>query len=197
MKNKIIVIIVFVVAIIGGVVYMLQREEAPVPRPHGFFRINATDSVYSDCNHLPLTLLVNKETVVIAADSVKRADGSVWLNIQYPRLKATVFCTYTPVRKTDVKQHLSNRMERIIMNNRMEMPRSVVFEDTIAHYTAEVFFSREDNVVPLQFLATDSVSFMLTGALYMGDCARPDSIAPSVDAITDDVVHMLQNLRKK
>ena len=44
-------------------------------------------------------------------------------------------------------------------------------------------------------MGVDSTSFIFTGALYVDGRNNPDSIAPVVDYITDDVMTMLQNLK--
>ena len=159
-------------------------------------RIEPYAAEYSAYDSLPLQLQVNASAKVLEADDASTPEGSHWINISYPRFGSTVYCTYVDVTPASLDRHLCNRYERIEKNVRGTM-RNVLFADSITGISSDVFFAAEGNVVPLQFITTDSATFVFSGAVFIPTAANADSVAPIVDNISDDVMYMLQNLKPK
>lgn len=159
-------------------------------------RIEPYAAEYSAYDSLPLQLQVNASAKVLEADDASTPEGSHWINISYPRYGSTVYCTYVDVTPASLDRHLRNRYERIEKNVRGTM-RNVLFAGSITGISSDVFFAAEGNVVPLQFISTDSATFVFSGAVFIPTAANADSVAPIVDNISDDVMYMLQNLKPK
>ena len=159
-------------------------------------RIEPYAAEYSAYDSLPLQLQVNSSAKVLEADDASTPEGSHWINISYPRFGSTVYCTYVDVTPASLDRHLRNRYERIEKNVRGTM-RNVLFADSITGISSDVFFAAEGNVVPLQFISTDSATFVFSGAVFIPPAANAVSVAPIVDNISDDVMYMLQNLKPK
>ena len=159
-------------------------------------RIEPYAAEYSAYDSLPLHMQVNSSAKVLEADDASTPEGSHWINISYPRFGSTVYCTYVDVTPASLDRHLRNRYERIEKNVRGTM-RNVLFADSITGISSDVFFASEGNVVPLQFISTDSATFVFSGAVFIPTAANADSVAPIVDNISDDVMYMLQNLKPK
>ena len=159
-------------------------------------RIEPYAAEYSAYDSLPLQLQVNSSAKVLEADDASTPEGSHWINISYPRFGSTVYCTYVDVTPASLDRHLRNRYERIEKNVRGTM-RNVLFADSITGISSDVFFAAEGNVVPLQFISTDSATFVFSGAVFIPTAANADSVAPIIDNISDDVMYMLQNLKPK
>ena len=186
---------VLIVALTAIAIVEYVVDDTTMPRPRAMMRIDRIDSTYTHVDILPLGLLVNNSAVAKESTDSTTGDGSRWLNISYPHYRSTVYCSFVPVSRGNLAQHLDNRRKRISLNAEGREMRSAVFEDSLGRYTAEVFFAGADVPTPLQFITTDSTSFIFTGALYVDGRNNPDSIAPVVDYITDDVMTMLQNLK--
>ena len=150
-------------------------------------RIEPYTAEYSAYDSLPLQLQVNSSAKVLEADDASTPEGSHWINISYPRFGSTVYCTYVDVTPASLDRHLRNRYERIEKNVRGTM-RNVLFADSITGISSDVFFAAEGNVVPLQFLRTDSATFVFSGAVFIPTAANADSVAPIVDNNSDDVL---------
>ncbi|MDD2960484.1 MAG: hypothetical protein PHR45_00160 [Muribaculaceae bacterium] len=197
--HKIILMALPVVFAIGAAIIslLIYSDNEAVPRKRGYFRIEPYDSVYVESNLLPISIEVNKNAKTYLSNDSSTNKNAMWLNIDYPRYGATVYCSYISINSSNVATHIANRIDRIIKNSRMEMPRNVVFQDTINNTSSQVFFTTAESITPLQFITTDSISFLFTGAIYFKDKVTEDSIAPVVDNITDDVMHMLQNIKKR
>lgn len=198
-RHNIIAAIAAVSAIVAAVAiwYVVGNvDNECIPRRRAFMRIEPYTAEYSAYDSLPLQLQVNSSAKVLEADDASTPEGSHWINISYPRFGSTVYCTYVDVTPASLDRHLRNRYERIEKNVRGTM-RNVLFADSITGISSDVFFAAEGNVVPLQFISTDSATFVFSGAVFIPTAANADSVAPIVDNISDDVMYMLQNLKPK
>ncbi len=157
------------------------RRSAPVaiPRPTAYPRIELYPPTYHsvDCNGVALA--VNDSAVVDAPEPG-------WLNLQYPRYGITVALTLT--RSTRLDEVMANRRERMARNvgdayvTVTELPRAVVLK------------SPEVTLTPLQLLATDSATYVLSGVAMTPGNVNPDSVAPAVEAVETDLIYLLQHL---
>jgi gliding motility-associated lipoprotein gldD len=187
-----------VIIVIANMAILLSHcatSDFVIPKPRAYFRIEPYDTVYREFDKLPLTLMVNDSARCTLVNDSAKASGSEWINIYYPRYKATLFCSYLPVTRKSLRKHIDNRMQRIILNAGQEIPRNIIFEDTIRNMSASVYFTSSESISPLQFIATDSTSYLFSGALYFNDKVKEDSISPVIDYITDDVIYMLQTIK--
>lgn len=166
-----------------------------IPKPIAFFRIEPYDTTYTAFTGLPLNIEVNSSAIPKFSNDSSNISNNKWINIYYPRYDATIYCSYIPITPSTLQKHINNRMERISRNANTEVPRNVVFEDLSRHMSASLFFTSAESISPLQFIATDSVNYMFSGAVYFTNKVKSDSISPVIDYLTDDVIHMLQNLK--
>lgn len=154
---------------------------AAVPRQHAYPRVNLYPAEYREVRlpAAPGAIAVNDSARV---DSV----GPGWFNIVYPAYNLTVNCTLLPYSAEAV----ANRRERMDLNlagaraEVVETPRGVMVVAPGAMRT------------PVQFLATDSAGWILSGvavATLPAD-ADADSVAPVVDALSTDILFMLNQL---
>ena len=67
------------------------------PKPDGYLRIDPHPKAYKliDKTGFPLSFEISQSAQGIIDNSV----ASAWINIIYPRYKATVYCTYIPIDK--------------------------------------------------------------------------------------------------
>lgn len=187
-----------VIIVIANMAILLSHcatSDFVIPKPRAYFRIEPYDTVYREFDKLPLTLMVNDSAQCTLVNDSAKASGSEWINIYYPRYKATLYCSYLPVTRKSLRKHIDNRMQRIILNAGQEIPRNIIFEDTIRNMSASVYFTSSESISPLQFIATDSTSYLFSGALYFNDKVKEDSISPVIGYITDDVIYMLQTIK--
>lgn len=166
-----------------------------IPKPFAFFRIEPYDTIYKPFIGLPINVELNTSSQASFVNDTTRAKGNEWINVYYPRYKATIYCSYVPVTRSTIEKHISNRIERIMLNANNTVPRNVVFEDSVNHKSASLFFTPAESITPLQFIATDSINYLFSGAVYFDNKITEDSISPVIDYLTDDIVHLLQNLK--
>lgn len=117
----------------------------------------------------------------------KRNDRNCWLDIQFPTLKCEIHLTYKPI-KGNLREFLeqSHKLandhqikasnmenERTSDSNRGVFGLSIFLEGEVASNT--------------QFYLTDSTKHFVRGALYFRSKANPDSLAPYIDFVNEDI----------
>lgn len=120
-----------------------------------------------------------------------------WINVYYPAYKARVHLSYKPV--SDNLYDLLEDNIRLAYNHvvKADAIDEHLFINEETHLYAMMFEIKGDAASPLQFLATDSVTHFLRGSLYFQTAPNRDSLAPVINYITEDVVHLIETLEWK
>lgn len=159
---------------------------APTPRPRAYPR----PALYPRTYHaVPLPFGPDSIAVNDSATFLPGPDG--WFDIVYPAYGITVNCTLTPANgPADIAPIMDNRRERIRLN--------------LADRHARVAGRGGNTLIvaptalrtPVQFLATDSATYVLSGVAVADfpPLTDPDSVAPAIDAVATDIALMLNNL---
>lgn len=163
-----------------------------VPKPKGALRLDYPEQAYylftpSECE---FSFEVNDQTKIISASSCD-------FNIEYPKMKATIYLSYKPVDKN---------LKKLIKN-----AQKLTYEHTIKadQITAQNFINDTTKVYgtlyeitgntasQVQFYATDSTHHFLTGSVYFRVKPNYDSILPAADYLKKDVQKLMESLRWK
>lgn len=168
----------------------------PVPRPYGYFRIDLPEPTYRtiDTLGLPYTFDISS-----AAELKTRTETGekFWVDLHYPALNATVYCSYKPVAGN--------------LNELLEDTRKIVYKHSIRAdgINEKVFDHPEKNVhgilydlkgniaSPVQFVLTDSSRHFFRGALYFNNVPNKDSIAPLSDYVREDIIRLMESFEWK
>ncbi len=171
---------------------LISCGKDPIPKPYGELRLEYPAPKYQKFeSHCPFSFDYSNFAKV---DSGKK---DCWYYINYPKMKAKVFITYYPIQN-DFDLHVKEA-------------EKLVYEHTIKASSIETkSFSYPDKKVygnfyelkgksasNLQFYATDSVKYFVTANLYFNSRPKPDSLAPAVDYIKRDVLHMIDTFQWK
>lgn len=172
------------------------NSETYTPRRTAFPRLNLCDTLYVKSTLLPINFEINAETIATSDSSHTSNDGSKWINVFYPKYNATLYCTYTPVSKATINNVIENRIERISLNigsNSFEL----IENNNISDVDIQVFSTPTNIVTPLQFIATNNSTWVISGAFCFNerDNISTDSISPIIKAVKNDILHTTSNLR--
>lgn len=190
---------VLFVAACGVGIARCTANNYEIPKPEAYPYIEPYDSVYVCYDSLPVSFDINAaaQTKIIPSEMADTLGiKSNWLNIRYPRYEATLHCTALRGNNALILSHLENRKKRIEMNLLNIPAHSIHIEDPDNKFTSELFFSSGESMTPIQFLATDSNTFILSGALrFDREINDHDSVSPVIEYITRDIVQMLQTVK--
>jgi len=175
-------------------VMMASCKEDPIPKPRAYARIELPTQVYGttdigdwDC---PYSFEYSNQSVLTV--DPRYQDSTCWYNLYYPRLKATIHLTYTPVRNNLSRQIEESRklaMKHISMASKID-------EEMVQHPSKKVYGITYDfqgkTASDYQFFLTDSTAHFIRGALYFNINPNKDSLAPVIEYIQADVEHLIE-----
>lgn len=186
-------------SIIGILVFtcmFCSCSKTSIPRPYGYFRVDLPPHAYRsiDTLNLPYRFDLPENVQLIQ----RKSEGEMyWIDLYYPKLNASIYCSYKPVQGNLI--------------NLLEDTRKIVYKHSVRAdgISERVFDHPEKNVHGIlyelkgntasyvQFVLTDSTRNFFRGALYFNNVPNKDSIAPMADYIREDVIHIMESFEWK
>lgn len=168
-----------------------RNDDNTVPRRYAYPRIELYDTIYKHVITSPVNIEVNSSAL---AEISHRSIHDTWINVRYPRYHATLSLTLIETSDDGLKEALRNRNERMSLN--LNGINCRTYESTHKDMSGIVLVAESPCVTPVQILATDHQSLLLTGALtFDGDKERTvEEISPVVNAVKEDLLHMFNHL---
>ncbi len=174
--------------LIVSVIFCGCSNRKPVPRREAYPRVQLLDTVMVAAE-APAYFLVNSQARV----EQSRED---WLTVAYDTYGATMYVTFTETLPSSVDEVKRNRMERLLLNSGEQLSHHSEFTTSYG-YDVVLSYS-EGTATPLQFIATDNSSMVVSGAVYFANPKAPeavDSITPVIDALRGDIMRAMINLK--
>ena len=160
------------------------------PRPYGYYRITTPDTAYVDFNpSFPYTFALSRNAVVQPRTDVSEP---YWINIYYPALDATIYCSYKPVQN-NLRELTNDALEFVYRNASFA---TAIPEQEYAHPEASVYgvlFDLEGNTASsCQFFVTDSTRHFFRASVYCNCPPNADSLAPVYNYLRADIIKMVE-----
>jgi gliding motility-associated lipoprotein GldD len=126
----------------------------------------------------------------------KTPDNPYWININFPEMGSTIYLSY---KKINTDQTLAKLLEDAHFMS--------YYHTKKADYNTDFTFKNEfgvqgylyewagDAASKYQFIATDSVSHFVRGALYFNCTPNADSLRPMNDFLKTDILRLLYTIR--
>jgi gliding motility-associated lipoprotein GldD len=187
LRNFIILIVIFALA---------GCRENPVPKPRGYFRIDLPEKAYRVYDTSCPFVFEYPVYATITTDKGKLTEPC-WFNIDFPAFRARLHISYKPVRRN---------LEEIIKESYDYTYAHSVKADAITELPWQnrdrkvygILYDIKGNTASsVQFFVTDSSKNFLRGALYFNAEPEADSLAPVIDFIRKDIVHMIESFSWK
>jgi gliding motility-associated lipoprotein GldD len=165
------------------------------PKPNGYNRFDMPPHEYiSLADTLPYIFDYSSHAQVLR-DTSWISDRN-WIEINYPRYKATIHITYKKVFNQD---SLREYLDDAYFLTAKHQIKAYAIDESIARtpYGKTVVYAEIEGEVPSQFqwFSTDSSQHFLRGALYFNTQVQNDSLRPAIDYIKKDIVHMMNTLQ--
>ncbi len=185
------------ISILLSALFFISCKENYTPKPYGYLRVELPlkHKYQASFEELPFFIeystFAKFDTLRVNEKSRKKTH---WYNIDYQKYNAKIHLSYIP---------LNNNLDSLL-----EESYEFVFGHTIrADAIDETAFYRKDDAVSgvlfdlkgnsasnMEFWATDSISHFLRGALYLETTPNIDSLAPVIDFVKEDIVHIINTL---
>jgi gliding motility-associated lipoprotein GldD len=122
-----------------------------------------------------------------------------WVEIYYPELKANIHITYKQLRgKEAVLKELLNDAYNLTSKQQIKANAiDEVIAKTPSGKTALIAEIAGEVPSQFQFTMTDSSKNFLRGALYFNTRVQNDSLAPAIDFMKKETLHLINTLQWK
>lgn len=186
MKNKLILLLSFVVVFFGC-------KDDPTPKPKGYFRIALEEKSYENyfarCNH---TFEKPKNAIIIQHSGTKF--DSCFYNLSYPNLSAKIHFSYLKI-DNNLQNYITDAYNMVYKHEiKASSIETIPYSDTQRNISGLIYELGGDVASSLQFYMTDSTNHFVRGSLYFFNKPNADSIAPVLDYIKEDVLHMYETI---
>jgi gliding motility-associated lipoprotein GldD len=170
--------------------------ETSIPRPYGYFRVDLPTHNYRTIDTLGLPyrfdLPTNAKLISREANGEK-----FWIDLYYPTLNASIYCSYKPV-KGDLIDLLEDT-RRIVYKHSIKADGigEKVFESGAKDVHGILYDLKGNTASSVQFILTDSTRNFFRGALYFNNVPNKDSIAPMSNYIREDIIRIMESFEWK
>jgi gliding motility-associated lipoprotein GldD len=172
-------------------------KENYAPKPRGFFRIDMPERSYKQLDSI-FPYKFEYPVYATITNDPHSPEERYWINVDFPRFKGRLHLSYKPVNNN--LSTFSEDAHSMVMKH---IPKASAIE--------EIKVENSDNNVyglvydiqgtgaasPFQFYLTDSSKHFVRGALYFNTLPNNDSLAPVIEFLKEDIMHMLETMEWK
>lgn len=169
-----------------------------LPKPKGYNRIDIPEHAFTRLEkELPYRFEYSRYSQV-EPDSFN-LDQKSWINLHYKELGAKVHLTYKPVhgKEENLKAYLNDALALTAKHQVKAYGIEEGVLRTPKGYTGLVAELSGEVPTQFQFYVTDSTQNFLRGALYFNTAVKNDSLAPIIEYIKLDMMHLINTLEFK
>lgn len=198
MKRLSHIYIVCATIIVCAMLTSCKPKPLPEPKPMGYFRIDLPEHQY---RRLDTTLPFSFEQSVFANTSIEpQPDQSLWVNVTYPELRASLRFTCFKLKNADSLRRLmvsEDKMVKFHYQKADDVQFSII-KDPEAHIWGQTYEIYGKQVAtPFQFWLTDSAHQFVRAALYFDNTPNNDSLQPVIDYLKEDAMHLINTFAWK
>ncbi|HYF69796.1 MAG TPA: gliding motility lipoprotein GldD [Ohtaekwangia sp.] len=166
-----------------------------IPKPLGYNRLELPTPAYQPLpDSLPYTFEYSKHAHLTPDTSSIRE--RYWIEIYYPTIKANIHVTYKALHHNEklLKELLNDAYTLTSKHQIKAYAINELISKTPSGKTAVI--AELEGEVPSQFqvTVTDSIQHFLRAALYFNTRVANDSLAPAIEYMKKDVIHLLNTL---
>jgi len=167
-----------------------------LPKPKGYPRIDMPEVSYIALpDSFPYHFEYSKHAKIYPDTSW--ISEKYWIDLYYPYFDASIQISYKPIKHNidSLKQYLNTAYKLTSKHQIKAYAIDEAIYTTDANKVAVIAELRGEVPSQYQFFTTDSVNHFLRGALYFKTSTKNDSLAPVINFIQDDIIHMLNTLK--
>lgn len=185
-----------IVGLIGILLLCNACRDRYVPKPYGYFRIHIPDTAYIDYNADSYPYRFEQSANAVVQERIEKGE-QFWIDITYPEFNADIHCSYKPIQHN--LRELSDDAQKFVYKHASKasaIPEQEYTDDEKRIYG--VYYELQGNTAsPYQFYLTDSIEHFFRGAVYFNNPTNPDSLAPVIDYMKDDIRHLIETFEWK
>lgn len=184
------------ILLLGLFVWMSCEDVVYTPKPRAYPKVDYPEKVYQpfDKNYCQFTFEYPKYAEVLQ-DTLffdERPTHPCWFDIVIASLDARIHCSYYPITRENTFDKLNS--DAFDLANKHNLKANYIDDFIIQkpNGVSGIAFNLEGAVAsPFQFILTDSTNHFMRGSLYFNTQAKPDSLAPVVNFVKTDIMHLI------
>lgn len=175
-------------------------EESPVfmPKPKGYNKIDLPAHRYDTLKgNYPYSFEYSTQARILP-DTLHKNEP-YWMDVYYPAYRATIQITYKATNNNPklLEEYLIDSHTLANKHNVKAYAIDELIMTSKNGYAVKMFELSGDVPSQIQFHATDSSKNFLRGAIYFRTSTKNDSLAPVINYMKDDVLHLIETLQFK
>ncbi len=179
-------------------IFLSGCDREYLPKPLGYNRLELPDPSYLPLpDSLPYFFEYSRHAKLLTDTSA--INERFWVEIYYPQLKSTVHITYKPLGNSDklLKEFMNDAYKLTAKHQIKAYAINEVITVTPSGKTAVIAELEGEVPSQFQFTITDSTENFIRGALYFNTKVQNDSLAPAIEFMKRDIMHMINTLEWK
>ncbi len=191
----------FLLLISLSILFFACGEEAVyTPKPRAFPKVNYPEKSYQkfteDYCHFtfeyPGYAKVEQEKSFFSEET----SNPCWFDLTMPVFDARLHCSYYPINKENSFEKL--RDDAFLLANKHIIKANAIDERMVQNangVSGFVFQFDGPTATPFSFYLTDSTEHYIRGSLYFNSTPRPDSLAPVINFVKEDLAKMIETFK--
>ena len=166
-----------------------------LPKPIGYNRLDLPAPSYQSLpDTLPYTFEYSIHARLLRDTSV--IQERYWIEIYYPALQSNIHITYKPVQGKAklLKEYMNDAYTLTAKHQIKAYAINEAITTTPSGKTAVIAELEGEVPSQFQFTITDSTQHFLRGALYFNTRVQNDSLAPAIEYMKRDMMHIVNTL---
>jgi gliding motility-associated lipoprotein GldD len=166
------------------------------PKPAGYLRIDFPEKEYQVYDSIcpftfeyPLYGKITTDTSWIAEPC--------WINIEFPNFGGKIHISYKTVNKNLNTYTEDSRTLAYKHTVKADAISETLYTDEVRRVFGLLYEIKGDAASNVQFYLTDSTRHFLRGSLYFNVQPNADSLAPVIDFLKEDIIHLVETLKWK
>lgn len=174
-----------------GVLFLTGCEKNYLPKPLGYNRLELPEAEYIPLpDSLPYRFEISKHARLL--DDTSAINERFWIEIYYPLIKSNVHITYKKITNQKLlKEFLDDAYTLTAKHQIKASGINEIITKTGKGETAVIAELEGEVPSQFQFTITDSTKNFLRGALYFNTKVHNDSLAPAIEYMKKDIMHMI------
>lgn len=167
-----------------------------LPKPLGYNRLELPEPTYKSLpDSMPYVFEYSKHATILPDTSVVR--DKFWIEIYYPSIKSNIHITYKQLDGSDklLKELIDDSYTLTAKHQIKAYAINEVITVTPSGKTAVIAELEGEVPSQFQFTMTDSANHFLRGALYFNTQVQNDSLAPAIEYMKRDMMHIINTLQ--
>jgi len=175
--------------------FLASCDREYLPKPLGYNRLELPVHDYRGLpDTLPYTFEYSKHATLLRDTSSIRE--RYWIEIYYPSIKSNIHITYKRLRHNEklLKEFMDDAYTLTAKHQIKAYAINEVITVTPSGKTAVIAELEGEVPSQFQFTMTDSTENFLRGALYFNTKVQNDSLAPAIEYMKRDMMHIINTL---